>query len=481
MCKQTMATEETEDNEIKRTRRTVVYNDYGTDLKVDESDLQIVKQINKDHLAFLKETEDSGSEEEDPLIFEVSKTDPECRIKAFLMPKTGRPLPRSLLQLDSLESLTLYCCEMIKVPRWFPRWLGELPRLKTLFLELAEGQGLPEEITDLSKLELLKVNGEERTYVSIPRSIVNLTNLKELKIEMDDPHDGTGVPTNAVRHILFPKTYGKMTNLKTITLRVDEIPDEIGDVTCLETLELNGRYKSIPKSIGSLKSLKSLDLSNGNFPSLPDEIGDLESLEVLTIRRNARITSIPSSIGNLKNLKSLDLGFTKLFGRLPEEMGNLTNLEFLNLDMVKRYRLPSTIGNLKNLRILYCGQFFLDRNSSDKILTKLVRDFPHLGCIGYSYCRVRNPKRLALIHALMSNRAKTRLGCPNATTTDHQGLSMPRRSVWPLILSKPTLAFARYRGHKGNRHTNYCYCCCEKISEPDAIFRILVNYGGAII
>ncbi|MGP5556111.1 hypothetical protein [Psychrobacter celer] len=64
----------------------------------------------------------------------------------------------------------------------------------------------------------------------------------------------------------------------------DVIPRNKLDLLCLETMEI-GRYKGfkcLPKSIGNLSNLKSLNINANHLKSLPESIGNLSSLEKLT-------------------------------------------------------------------------------------------------------------------------------------------------------------------------------------------------------
>ena len=138
-------------------------------------------------------------------------------------------------------------------------------------------------------------------------------------------------------------------------LRVEEVPEWIGELTALERLDLshNG-LKSLPTQIGNLKALKSLDLRRNELESLPESIVELTVLERLDLSYN-QLKSLPTQIGNLTALKSLNLSGNNLKS-LPESIGNLTGLERLDLDGNVDLdgnglkSLPTQIGNLKALR-----------------------------------------------------------------------------------------------------------------------------------
>ena len=88
--------------------------------------------------------------------------------------------------------------------------------------------------------------------------------------------------------------------------------------------------KFLPDSIGNLKNLRILDLSNNKLETLPDSIGNLTNLEELYLSNNYHFSKLPDSIGNLKKLEVLELEKTSLKS-LPESLENLTNLKELSL------------------------------------------------------------------------------------------------------------------------------------------------------
>ncbi|MBD3197389.1 MAG: hypothetical protein GF317_20200, partial [Candidatus Lokiarchaeota archaeon] len=111
--------------------------------------------------------------------------------------------------------------------------------------------------------------------------------------------------------------------------------------------------KTLPESIGTLTSLKELNLIANKITTLPESIGNLNALKELNLSAN-KITTLPESIGNLTSLKELDLRSNDL-KTLPESIGNLTSLEYLYLMPNDLKTLPESIGNLTSLKKLYLG------------------------------------------------------------------------------------------------------------------------------
>ncbi len=154
----------------------------------------------------------------------------------------------------------------------------------------------------------------------------------------------------------LPPTIGQLKELKLLRImesKIQELPDEIGELTSLDKLDFSfNPLTKIPSTIGKLKQLKILRLSgNGaSFNRLPDEIGQLEGLEELILAQNS-FKQIPAAIGNLQNLKSLNLSSNRLT-TLPKQIGSLTNLEILDAGGNQLQEIPSEFQHLTQLKEL---------------------------------------------------------------------------------------------------------------------------------
>ncbi len=140
------------------------------------------------------------------------------------------------------------------------------------------------------------------------------------------------------------------------------IPNEEEKKELAGRLGLNLMFKNIhelPRSIGILKSLESLDLSETQIAALPESIGNNIALKFLDLNRT-RIDSLPESIGNLKSLKGLYIRGTRI-AELPESIGDLRSLENLDLCDTQIVALPERIGELPNLRKVNLTGLKLDR------------------------------------------------------------------------------------------------------------------------
>jgi Leucine-rich repeat (LRR) protein len=501
------------------------------DNSIDEGDYDIMDQIYQDHLRFVRQSDDGHDVEEFESMYRVRK-DSNRRIYHVQLPEMYC-LPGILLQLDALEILDLTNSPSIKIPRWFgqlmslkqlfitldegtslPEQILDLSNLEVLRVDGTRHASIPSSIRKLTNLRELHIAldrlqddaGDCSTRLSLPNTIGSLTSLKEMSIFVDNLPDEIVELTNlevlrvGSDLVSLPSFIGRLTNLKEFYYlegdKLNCLPSEIGDLSALEILDLSdSMITSIPCSVSKLTNLKDLNLSGTEkLRSLPDEIGDLTSLE--TLRLGLGIRSLPSSVGNLKNLKVLhfkdcihlkglpdetgnltslevlDLLGAKSITSLPLSVGNLTNLKTLNLrNTFALSRLPEEIRNLKNLQVLYLGPKFLQRNSSVEVQWKLARDCPRLGCLGYGYNTPR-PCPLFVAHALMRNRANSRLGCYRNEKGRESSI---RLSMWTLILKNANRAFSPYPVEEG-----CCRCCRKRFKQVDARFQLLVNYGATI-
>jgi len=147
----------------------------------------------------------------------------------------------------------------------------------------------------LTKIEELIIVKNE--LKEIPESILKLTTLKKLDVQMNMIEV---IPPNIKNLINLEKFYLDNNNIK-------EIPNEISELTNLKILGLRTNYiEEIPPAILNLPRLKLLGLSENSIKSIPSDIQNLSQIENLFLNQN-NITALPYEIFNLQNLKKLDL------------------------------------------------------------------------------------------------------------------------------------------------------------------------------
>ncbi|XP_016479634.2 TMV resistance protein N-like [Nicotiana tabacum] len=158
-------------------------------------------------------------------------------------------LPSSICRLKSLVSLSVSCC-----------------------LKL---ESLPEEIGDLDNLEEL-----DASYTLISRPPSSIVRLNKLKILSFSCFRDDGV------HFEFPPVAEGLRSLETLSLIYCNLIDG-----------------GLPEDIGSLSSLKELDLSGNNFEHLPRSIAQLGALRILDLRNGKRLTQLPELPPELNELR----------------------------------------------------------------------------------------------------------------------------------------------------------------------------------
>ncbi|KAF3632526.1 putative LRR receptor-like serine/threonine-protein kinase EFR-like [Capsicum annuum] len=130
-----------------------------------------------------------------------------------------------------------------------------------------------------------------------------------------------------------------------------KIPRDLGNLSFLVSLDLgsNNFHGNLPQEMTRLLRLKFLDLSFNNIRGeIPSWFGFLHRLQVLYIRNNSFTGSMPSSFSNMSTLETLNLKFNSIEGQIPKVIGSLVNLRVLNL----RGNIPEGIDNLHNMNWL---------------------------------------------------------------------------------------------------------------------------------
>jgi Leucine-rich repeat (LRR) protein len=123
----------------------------------------------------------------------------------------------------------------------------------------------------------------------------------------------------------------------------------------------------IPEQIGSLVTLKKLELLNVPFTVFPEWIFRLKNLEYLMLRGH-EITNIPNGIAELKKLKVLRLENCAL-EILPNDLGQLKNLKELSVvDTSVEIEMVVFPQSLKKLRVTYHDKNRLKYNYPNLII-----------------------------------------------------------------------------------------------------------------
>jgi hypothetical protein len=159
---------------------------------------------------------------------------------------------------------------------------------------------------------------------------------------------------------LLPSSIGKLKHLRYLDLsdnfNLKKLPNSISRLQNLQTLNLSCCFKleELPSSIVELKHLRYLDISyNDNLKKLPNSISKLQNLQTLDLSFCFLLEELPSSIVELKHLRHLDISGNKKLKKLSNSISTLQNLQMLDLSFCFRLEeLPRDMKELVNLRHL---------------------------------------------------------------------------------------------------------------------------------
>ncbi|RXH84048.1 hypothetical protein DVH24_026947 [Malus domestica] len=89
---------------------------------------------------------------------------------------------------------------------------------------------------------------------------------------------------------------------------------------------------SIPKELGDITTLKSLDISFNNFSGpLPRELGSWANIERMMLRNCNLTGQLPTYLGQMTKLQTLDLSFNQLTGEIPPSFASLAKVDYIFL------------------------------------------------------------------------------------------------------------------------------------------------------
>ncbi|MFB2922126.1 ADP-ribosylation family protein [Aerosakkonema funiforme] len=161
--------------------------------------------------------------------------------------------------------------------------------------------------------------------------------------------------------------------------RIDTLPPEIGELTQLESLNLNyNNLKDLPEELGRLSNLQELYLVGNYLDRIPDAICNLTQLRKLDLRENP-LAEICDRIGKLTLLEELCLGHENLT-KFPVSLCRLTSLKKLYITASNIAELPPEIGKISALE-----ELLLATNTHLDTVPSSFKDLQNLKLLTYKY------------------------------------------------------------------------------------------------
>ncbi|XP_059669071.1 disease resistance protein RUN1-like [Cornus florida] len=224
----------------------------------------------------------------------------------------------SSIHLESLETLNMSGC--LKLEK-FPEILGDMVCLSELYMDRTAIKELPSSIEHLTSLTSINLS-ECKNLASLPRTICRLSCLKTLYLSG--------------------------------CLQFEELPDDLGNIKCLEELHVRKTaIKRLPSSISLLKDLKVLSVGRCKGTISESPFFSLVSSWFLQRKCEDSLCLVLPSLAGLYSLTKLDLSDCNLSeGGIPSDLDSLSSLREMNLSRNNFVSLPASIARLSKLQTL---------------------------------------------------------------------------------------------------------------------------------
>ncbi len=212
-----------------------------------------------------------------------------------------------------------------------PIGIENLAKLKTLYVREIK---IPDQVFKKgSNLKLKKLFVENS---KLPESVGNLVNLKSLVYrEIPKHYKRTHLNANNVQTKLVTDSI-----VSTSPHKIQDIPKSIINLKNLKNINITSFHLAkVPDVIGKIKTLETISLSNFRLDGIPVFLNELDSLKVLKLRY-CNLKEISQEILKLIKLKELDLSSNQI-SVIPEDLIKMVNLKNINLSNNKICKLKN--------------------------------------------------------------------------------------------------------------------------------------------
>ncbi|XP_026416794.1 putative disease resistance protein RGA4 [Papaver somniferum] len=292
-----------------------------------------------------------------------------------------------------------------------------------------------EDVSEVRRLQLLIDRGQSLASPTVLSNAVKLRTI--VALEPKNSHVSSFFQCRRLR-ILCPLGGWSACTLSSRSMSASSISKlkhlrylDLSDMDLSPEVSLNHSYnlqtlilkfcRNVPScllnKIGSLKSLRHLDISFSDIKSIPENIGSLEHLSFLDLSRT-KISKLPDSITYITSLRTLRFDWCSTLDALPSELGALTRLRCLDLSYSSIQELPeSCISNLCNLEIVELGEYCK--------LPKEIKNWPKLRIFAHSRkddVMPRGIERLTCLETLNYNARNENEICGSPSNKSYGGI-----------------------------------------------------------
>lgn len=245
-------------------------------------------------------------------------------------------LDEILKDMNYIPEVVLENCNMKILPEWFQHF----KELKYLHLINCGTERIPQWLLNFEKLTTFDISSEYNV-------ILDDLNLEILKI-LQEKGEKEDRGINGIKGIKGIKVL--VNQVFELQLQHNLPKEQIDIIYEIEKKNKFRSHSAYLKHRTGFRDGKLIEWKIVHFPglkTLPENFGVLNSLESLTITQSD-LEALPSSIGDLKNLKMLELSDNPL-GSLPTSFIKLNSIETLILKKCNFTEIPAEIWPLKNL------------------------------------------------------------------------------------------------------------------------------------